>query len=62
MMVDLPAEFGSSGIIRFEISRQKAKWGLKTSNIPRNQKSQKRESGFSTIPARRYLQNFVAVR
>jgi hypothetical protein len=34
MIVDLPAKFGSSGIIRFEISRQKAKWGLKTSDPP----------------------------
>ncbi len=34
MIVDIPAEFGSSGIIRFEIKRQKAKWGLKTSDPP----------------------------
>jgi hypothetical protein len=32
MIVDLPAKFGSSGIIRFEISSQTAKWGLKTSD------------------------------
>ncbi len=34
MIVDLPAKFGSSGIIRFEINRQKAKLGLKTSDPP----------------------------
>ncbi len=34
MIIDPSAKFGSSGIIRFEMSRQKAKWGLKTSDPP----------------------------
>jgi hypothetical protein len=46
MIVDLPAKFGSSGIIRFEICRQKAKWGLKTSAHPQKPKIAKTRKWF----------------